>query len=406
MSDVGALLDALDLVVSRAARVLGPDEIADPAAATKELRHRRGFLGETLVLAFAGGTGSGKSSLLNALAGDKIASTSRLRPHTDVPLAWIPQQADPGLAPLLDEFGIEERVPQDRYPHLAILDLPDHDSIVGSHRATVGSLLPQVDAVAWVVDPEKYRDRVLHEDYLAPLADYQEQFIFILNQIDRIGDDVDAVMLDLEAALAADGIRGRPIIPVAADPSLGSPLGIEDLELYLAEKMDAKRVSFGKLVSDVRRVAMVIGFRARLRSGAALGFEERWRAIRDATVVGIVEDDGGILDDTLCRIEDFVAAVAVETGGTFGAQFRDSFGTDMVEEAVAASIASVGRDEAGIAAELEARLGTVMRERLWERALLAGALALLEVEAARIEASFAPSPGPGSAGDEKVVGGD
>lgn len=405
MSEIGALLDALDLVVSRAAAVLDPDEIADPAAAAKELRHRRGFLGQTLVLAFAGGTGSGKSSLLNALAGEKIASTSRLRPHTDVPLAWIPRDADPGLMPLLDEFGIEERIPQDRFPHLAILDLPDHDSIVGSHRATVGSLLPQVDAVAWVVDPEKYRDRVLHEDYLAPLADYQEQFIFILNQIDRVGDDVDAVLVDLEAALAADGIQQRPLIAVAADPAAGSPQGIEDLELYLAEKMDAKRVSLGKLISDVRRVATVIGYRARVRGGAALGFEERWRAVRDATVTGIMEDEAGILDDTLCRIEDFVAAVSVETGGAFGTRFRDQFGPSFVESAVAASIRSVGRNESGIAGELEARLGIPMRDRLWERALLAGALALLEVEAAALEASLAPRRAA-SGRDEQVVGGD
>ena len=52
---------------------------------------------------------------------------------------------------------------------VAILDLPDIDSVRVEHRATVDALLPRIDAVTWVVDPEKYDDERLH-GYLRSLA--------------------------------------------------------------------------------------------------------------------------------------------------------------------------------------------------------------------------------------------
>ena len=50
--------------------------------------------------------------------------------------------------------------------NVAVLDLPDMDSVERTHRERVEELLPRVDAVAWVTDPEKYHDAVLHDDFL------------------------------------------------------------------------------------------------------------------------------------------------------------------------------------------------------------------------------------------------
>ena len=69
------------------------------------VRERRGFLGDTLVVALAGGTGSGKSSLLNAIAGRRIAEAGVLRPTTEQALAWIPTDPEPGLVELLGSVG-------------------------------------------------------------------------------------------------------------------------------------------------------------------------------------------------------------------------------------------------------------------------------------------------------------
>jgi len=87
---------------------------------------------------------------------------------------------------LLDRLGIAERVEQDQFPGLALLDATDVDSIELGHRAQVEALLPRIDAVIWVLDPDKYADPLLHEEFIRPLADSADQFLFVLNQVDRL----------------------------------------------------------------------------------------------------------------------------------------------------------------------------------------------------------------------------
>src|SRR5207249_10349893 len=157
---LAALADAAD-----AATTLGID-----AARARGVRERAGarlgFEGSAYVLALVGGTGVGKSSLLNALAGDVISPASARRPTTDAPVAWVASSARRETAPLLDWLGVREIRDHDTggFGDVAILDLPDVDSTTPEHRARVDELLPRVDAVVWVADPEKYRDAVLHDD--------------------------------------------------------------------------------------------------------------------------------------------------------------------------------------------------------------------------------------------------
>ncbi|MDJ0960921.1 MAG: 50S ribosome-binding GTPase, partial [Acidimicrobiia bacterium] len=113
MRDVLELLDALDLVVARGQGVVPQARLDEAEAIVARIRDRRGFHGETLVLGLIGGTGSGKSSLLNAIAGETIASVSALRPHTDRPLAWLPVDAAPSLLETLDAAAIVDRHTQD-----------------------------------------------------------------------------------------------------------------------------------------------------------------------------------------------------------------------------------------------------------------------------------------------------
>ena len=129
---------------------------------------RMGFPGDAYVLAFVGGTGVGKSTLLNALAGETVSPASVRRPTTSQPVAWVPAAEREALGPLLEWLGVQdvrEHGANDLGP-VAILDLPDMDSVASEHRARVEAILPRVDAVAWVTDPEKYHDAALHDDFL------------------------------------------------------------------------------------------------------------------------------------------------------------------------------------------------------------------------------------------------
>ena len=137
MSDAMTIVESLDLVVSLAAGHVHPEDLDGAREVANTARARAGHLGTTMVLALVGGTGSGKSSLLNALAGEEVASTSPVRPHTTEPMAWIPSRPAPSLSLLLDRLGIDRRMTHSRFEELAVLDMTDIDSIAASHRDLV-----------------------------------------------------------------------------------------------------------------------------------------------------------------------------------------------------------------------------------------------------------------------------
>ena len=92
---------------------------------------------------------------------------------------------------------------------LVLLDLPDFDSVERTHRLEVDRLLGLVDLMVWVVDPQKYADRVLHDGYLRQFRRHRDVTVVVLNQADRL------------APADADRVPGRPA--PAARPTTGSP---------------------------------------------------------------------------------------------------------------------------------------------------------------------------------------
>ena len=256
MADFASVLDALDEAVAAALPVVEADVVEEAARVAARARRRVGFLGRSVVVALVGGTGSGKSSLLNALAGSEVAETGVLRPTTQSALAWLPREPEPGLTRLLDSLEVAVRMGHELATPVCILDMPDVDSVAGSHRHEVERLLPQVDAVVWVLDPEKYNDRVVHEDFLQHLVPYENQFIFVLNQIDRVFEsDRPVVVADLERQLRADGFGEPHVVTTAAAPEVGAPVGIDALWAHLAGLVENKDLIADKLLADVAGAA-------------------------------------------------------------------------------------------------------------------------------------------------------
>ncbi len=400
MRDVVELLDAVDLAVARASGVLSDEFVAKATERTQELRKRSGFQGQTLVLALAGGTGTGKSSVLNAIAGDSVASVSSLRPHTDHPLAWIPHSWGLGLEGLLDDLGITDRVAQDAFPGLALIDLPDIDSVAEWHRRTVEDLIPRVDGVVWVFDPAKYRDPTLHFGFLRPLAEYRDQFVFVLNKVDTLAPSArDAVAVDLRAALEDDGYSDPRVFSIAAAPVTGPPDGVAALKSFLTEQMDVRRVALGKWLIDISRELRGLADEAGVWSGASVDFRERWHRDRDGAAAGILPGGSvGSRSDAACRLEDLVAMVAVEVGPLIGARITERFPEGSVEEVleVAAleaknAAAKVRRRRKALEAAkaaagtvLEKEVGEPLRDLLSDRARFGATLVNAAVGAAEI----------------------
>ena len=224
---------------------------------------RLGFAGSTYVLALAGGTGVGKSSLLNAIAGRMVSPVRAIRPTTGEPVAWVSSARRHELAPMLQWLGARHVVghAEEELAHVAIIDLPDFDSVFVEHRATVEKLLPRVDALAWVFDPEKYDDARLHDGYLRPLARHSDRFLFVLNKADRLTEaQQEEVRADLERRLVADGIEGPPIFVLSARDLTGE---FRALREALAAAADAKTVIADKLRVD----ALIAGRQLAIQAG-------------------------------------------------------------------------------------------------------------------------------------------
>ncbi|RDH89126.1 MAG: hypothetical protein DIZ77_02725 [endosymbiont of Seepiophila jonesi] len=141
-----------------------------------------------LIVAFFGGTGVGKSSLLNRLAREDIARTGVQRPTSQEVTLYL--HKDYQLGKLPDELPVEHtRIAyhQDEKRRLiAWLDMPDFDSVEQSHREQVEAWLPYIDWLVYVVSPERYHDDVGWR--LLQQRNAKHHWLFVINHWDRGSD--------------------------------------------------------------------------------------------------------------------------------------------------------------------------------------------------------------------------
>ncbi|WP_455360066.1 GTPase [Streptomyces sp. SYSU K21746] len=254
-------LDALRELIGLSHTRLDGKTLAEAGRVLDEAAARRGLSPQHTVVAIAGATGSGKSTLFNALAGTQISETGLRRPTTAAPIACSWTDGAAGLLDRLDIPGRLRRRPMnggeadEAMRGLVLVDLPDHDSAMATHREHVDRVLALVDAVIWVVDPEKYADAVLHERYLRPLAGHAEVTFVVLNQVDRLpGEAADQVLDDLRRLLDEDGMalgeHGEPGATVLALSALTGE-GVGELREMLGQFTQERGAATRRLSADV-----------------------------------------------------------------------------------------------------------------------------------------------------------
>ncbi len=249
-SSLGALTEAVEAMQGRGSAGVVEQAVRVAARAGK----RVSLSADHTVVALAGSTGSGKSSLFNALTGTDLAQVAARRPTTSRAMAvgWgteLPNE-------LLDWLEVGKRhliaTDDENLRNLVLLDLPDHDSTEETHQATVDRLVEMVDALIWVVDPQKYADAALHDGYLKPLAAHADVMMVVLNQSDRLtADQLQHCVTDLRSLLNAEGLRASPVFATSA--ARGD--GVASLRASLGATVARKRAMVHRLALDVKKAA-------------------------------------------------------------------------------------------------------------------------------------------------------
>ncbi|MDI1462973.1 ABC transporter [Catellatospora sp. KI3] len=244
-------IEALRRFTTAAQPYLPESELAAARALAVKADERLALSRAHTVVALAGATGTGKSSIFNALAGLTLSQAGLRRPTTGQAHAcvWGDQPADD----LLDWLGVGKRFarPGGTDPDLSglvLLDLPDFDSVHDAHRAEVDRLLKVVDQIVWVLHPQKYADRVVHHGYLARFHRHREITVVDLNQVDLLSaDDLQVCLLDLRRLLADDGLAD---VPVLTSSTVGPP-GLSALADTVGAAVAARQAAQRRLAADV-----------------------------------------------------------------------------------------------------------------------------------------------------------
>ena len=295
---VASLKDAISYGEGRVPETV----LLDAAETLERLSQRRELSTEHTVIGFFGATGSGKSTLFNAIAGQNIALSAPTRPTTSTVQAAI-WEAE-GSEELLDWLGIDKRVyPQTqalaaegeategnkatggvaapnavtepapglfnrirravggrsemrtRTGGLILLDMPDFDSVTTTNRDLAARMMRYVDVLVWVVDPQKYADAVIHRDFMVPLAASGAQALCVLNQADKLAPaEVPAVLASLTRLLQAEGTEAHLLsAPIAVSARTGE--GVDLLRDLLAQVAAAKSLSLQRTDAQLHATA-------------------------------------------------------------------------------------------------------------------------------------------------------
>ena len=256
---LAAAAASLGAAVEAGGEQLPVAESARARSVVAKVEQRTALVGGHTVVALAGATGSGKSSLFNALVGAPVAAVGVRRPTTSTPVAAIWGGEPAGE--LLDWLGVGTRHHVEGHREgaqlgsldgLVLLDLPDFDSRELDHRVGAERVLELVDLFVWVTDPQKYADSRLHDDYVAALASHEAVTMVVLNQADRLTPaEVEQCRTDLVRLMERDGVPRATVL--ATSVATGS--GVDELAQRLANAVASHTMARARLAGDVRAAA-------------------------------------------------------------------------------------------------------------------------------------------------------
>jgi hypothetical protein len=271
-----------------------------------------------LVVAFFGGTGVGKSSLLNRLAGQNIARVGVERPTSHEVTVYVHEAVE--LSTLPEHFPVKQvhiaRHAAAARRDVLWIDMPDIDSSEKGNRELAFAWLPHVDLLVYVVSPERYRDdigwRVLRQ------RGHRHGWMFVMNHWDEGAPEQ---LADLVTILHEAGFADPLVLPTCC----GKQPCPDDRFAELEASIRAVQAQHGR--QELER----LGHRAHLQDLAALlqrarqrlGKTTDWQDVRAGFRREWARTAAAILDGMTWPIQEIGAEFASRDTGLLNLLLRE-----------------------------------------------------------------------------------
>ena len=226
-------------------RLLSDEEKNRLQADWEDVTRLEGQLDDALLIGLMGGTGVGKSTFINALAGDKVSRSGDRRPTTDRVVVYRHVDTElPDDVPTADLSQPQVLHRNEDLTKVALFDFPDFDSAERKHTHILQKYLEYLDVLLIVVDDVKYADRRLYE-LLSTLNHAEENLYVLFNKVDRLGkrygDDADRVVAevldDLKTKLVDNAklnLNSDQLFPISAGSVLEARMAGDSCEHFEA----------------------------------------------------------------------------------------------------------------------------------------------------------------------------
>ncbi len=226
-----------------------------------------------------GKTGAGKSSLANALFGEKLCEISDIEACTRNPQEVILGLGENGRITLLDVPGIGESRERDE-----------------EYGALYQSILPELDLVLWLLkaDERAYAtDQEFYQNFVKPHMEKGKPVLFVLNQADKIAPEKEwdndnhlpsinqqrNIENKVSSVAGVFNISTSKIIPVSASERYNLVDLVDKIVFALPDKQKVTIVKYidktlisERAAADVNKSAVKAVFGG-VMTGAVIGFE-------------------------------------------------------------------------------------------------------------------------------------